>query len=61
MKKILALIFLGCLTLASCEKSQIITPTSVGVNKISQSDSLKAVNDDEVKPPIVPVGGDGPK
>lgn len=60
MKKILALIFLGCLTLASCEKSQIITPVSVGLNKITQSDSLKVV-DDETEPPIVPVGGGGPK
>lgn len=60
MKKTLAIILLGCLTLASCEKSQIINPAFVGVKNISQSDSLKAINN-ETEPPIVPVGGGGPR
>lgn len=60
MKTVKLLLLLTGFSLASCEKSQTLSPSSVGVTKISQSDSLKVVNDD-AEPPIVPSGGDRPK
>lgn len=61
MKKTIALICLGCIALVSCEKPQIITPTFVGINKISQSDSIKVSNNDVVIPPDLPTGTGRPK
>lgn len=60
MKTVKLLLLLTGFSLASCEKSQTITPASLGVNKTVHSDSLKAVNN-ETEPPIVPVTGGGPR
>jgi hypothetical protein len=56
MKKTLAILFISCLTLASCEKSESIEPANTGLSKNFQPDTARTVLDDII-PPVIPPNG----
>jgi hypothetical protein len=56
MKKIFSILFISCLTLASCEKSESIKPAKADLSKNFQPDTARTVLDDIIPPVIPPTG-----